>query len=857
MVPQKTILVVEDNLINRMILKEILSPEYEVLEAENGLEALDVLARQKREMSLILLDINMPVMDGYTFLDRVKSDTDYASIPVIVTTQSDSESDEVMALSKGAADFVAKPYKPQIILHRAANIIHLRESAAMINLVQYDRLTGLYNKEFFYRRVKETIARNPDVEYDIVCSDIENFKFVNDIFGIQTGDAILRKVAEICRTFVGNHGFCGRFNADQFVCMLEHRQEYSDEYFIYADEEVNVFTNVKNVMIKWGIYHIKDKTLNVEQMCDWALLAANSIKKQYSKHFATYDDDLRNRLLREKAITDGMEPALNEGQFEIYLQPKYSIMDNSLAGAEALVRWNHPEWGFQSPAQFIPLFEQNGFITRLDQYIWDRACAVIQQWDAKGCPPIAVSVNVSRADIYNVDVVDILLRTVEKYGLSASRLHLEITESAYTEKPEQIIQTVSQLRELGFVIELDDFGSGYSSLNMLHNMPVDVLKLDMKFIQSETAKPISQGIMHFIMELARWMNLSVVAEGVETKEQLERLQEIGCDYVQGYYFARPMPVDEFEDLLRDSGEAAGTGKLDKKLEESQKRLILIADEDENCRREARETFTGIFDVLEASDNKTALKFMGDYEDELAAVILSMTLGGQDEPFVLETIQKERRLWSIPVIATSPADEQAEEKALELGVADFAGKPYSRKGIWKRVIRAMDMKIFAERERALMEEAYRDYMTGLLNRRGFLSAVRALRQDDAPLAVYLFDLDNLKEVNDTLGHAAGDRLISKFAQLLGYQTRGTDILARYGGDEFIVVMKQMNSEMNALKKGEDICKAISDIGIKEGSHISCSAGAVLWNGREPIDQMITQADQALYIAKKSGKGGCRL
>lgn len=551
MIVKRKIMVVEDNPINRMMLSEILSSEYQVLEAANGQEALLLLKEHKDEISLILLDIVMPVMDGYTFLSHIKADPDNASIPVIVTTQNDGESDEVAALSHGAADFVAKPYKPQIILHRVASIINLRETAAMINQIRRDRLTGLYSKEFFYQQARELLVRHPERQYDIICSDIENFKLVNDIFGIPAGDRLLCGVAQIYRELVGNSGICGRFNADQFACLLERRLLYTDEMFQKANEKIHSFSNAKNVVMKWGIYSIEDRSISVEQMCDRALLAARSIKWQYRKNFATYDDELRNKLLREQAITDEMEAALAQGQFEVYLQPKYGIQDGSLAGAEALVRWNHPKWGMQSPAEFIPLFEKNGFITKLDQFVWDKSCSVLQQWDQKGYPPISVSVNVSRADIYNADIANLLTQTILKYKLPPSRLHLEITESAYTEDPNQIIDTVRHLRNLGFVVEMDDFGSGYSSLNMLNQMPLDVLKLDMKFIQSETAKPVNQGILRFIMGIARSMNLPVVAEGVETNEQLERLQQIGCDYAQGYYFAKPMSCVEFEALIKE------------------------------------------------------------------------------------------------------------------------------------------------------------------------------------------------------------------------------------------------------------------------------------------------------------------
>ena len=828
MISQKKILVVEDNEINRAMLSEILSSEYQVLEAENGAVALDVLKEYGEGISLILLDIIMPVMDGYTFLAHVKADQAYSSIPVIVTTQSDGESDEVAALSHGAADFVAKPYRPQIILHRVASIINLRETAAVINMIQYDRLTGLYSKEFFYQRVKEILLQHPDRKYDILCSDIENFKLINDIFGIPAGDRLLCGVADMYTRLVGDKGICGRFNADQFACLLEHTAEYTDDMFIELGMEINSLSHAKNIVMKWGIYSIHDRGISVEQMCDRALLAANSIKGQYGKYCAAYDDQLRSRLLREQAITDGMEAALAEGQFEVYLQPKYRIKDDRLAGAEALVRWNHPEWGMQSPAYFIPLFEKNGFITKLDQYVWDRACAVLREWEDKGYPPLSVSVNVSRADIYNADIADILLNTIRRHRLPPSRLHLEITESAYTENPAQIIHTIGRLRELGFVIEMDDFGSGYSSLNMLNKMSIDILKLDMKFIQSETAKPVNQGILRFIMGLARWMNLGVVAEGVETREQLERLREIGCDYVQGYFFARPMPCGEFEALLRKERTTVDEGQAQAKERpwvEQWSRVILVADEDAEYRSQVKKTFENNYQVVEAADGEAALACIASYENKIAVAILSMTLDGPDNFSVLEVLLREKSVWNIPVIATGPGDTQLEERVLDAGVDDFAGKPHTQKSLW--------------------------------NRRGLEASVEALHKEDCPLAVYLFDLDNLKYINDSFGHGEGDRMLMKFSEIIRSHTRGTDILSRFGGDEFIVVMKQMRSEEMALKKGEEICRAVRESGWREGLVPACSAGIVIGNEEDGLNEMVKRADEALYNAKTANKGGCCL
>lgn len=689
MFSRKKILVVEDNMLNRSLLCQILSSDYDVMEAENGQEALDKLKQYGEGIALILLDITMPVMDGYTFLSIMKADSAYSSIPVIVTTQNDAESDEVAALSHGATDFVAKPYKPQIILHRVAGIIRLRETAAMMNLLQYDRLTGLYSKEFFYQQVSSILMRYPERQYDIVCSDIENFKLINDVFGVGTGDRLLCGIARAYEQRMDGRGICGRLNSDQFACFMEHDLEYNDDMFVEASAEVNAMLEIHNIVMKWGIYSVEDRTVSVEQMCDRALLAARSIKGQYGKYFAIYDDTLRNQLLREQAITDSMESALAQNQFLVYLQPKYRIKDESLMGAEALVRWNHPEWGFMSPAEFIPLFEKNGFITKLDQFVWDKACAELREWDERGYDPISVSVNVSRADIYNEDLAAILIKIVEKYGLAPSRLHLEITESAYTENPKQIIDTVTLLREQGFVIEMDDFGSGYSSLNMLNDMPIDVLKLDMKFIRTEIAKPKSQGILQFIINLARWMSLSVVAEGVETKEQLGRLSEIGCDYVQGYYFARPMPCKEFEALL--SSYTAGLKQQAGEEEETEIThelpILLVADEDDQYRGEVRREFEGRYRIVETGNCEDTLAYIGSHKN-IAAVVLSLTLPEPDGFAVLKRIQREKKLWNLPVITTAKTDPALESRALDMGADDFICKPHFMESLSRRIQRSV-------------------------------------------------------------------------------------------------------------------------------------------------------------------------
>ena len=850
MLLERKILVVEDNEINRAALCVILSSQYTVLEAENGEQALSLLEKYREGISLILLDIVMPVMDGYTFLKHLKADHRLNSIPVIVTTSNNSEADEVAALSSGATDFIAKPYSAKVILHRAAGIIRLRETSALIHQIQYDRVTGVYSKEYFCQQVRDILLRNPDVKYDILCSDIEDFKLINDTFGMATGDRLLRQVAELCTQRLGDHGVCGRLNADQFACLLEHRDDYADEMFTQADSRINHGFGDQNVIMKYGIYTVEDRDVSVEQMCDRALLAAHSIKGKYGRHFALYDDKLRGTLLRRQAITDGMETALATGQFEVYLQPKYQIRDGRLAGAEALVRWNHPEWGLQPPAEFIPIFERNGFITKLDQYVWERVCALMQSWDEKGYPRINISVNVSRMDIYNTNLVDLLTGIVQRHGLSPSRLHLEITESAYTDTSRQLIETLGTLRRLGFVIEMDDFGSGYSSLNMLTEMPIDVLKLDMKFIQTEITRPTGQGILRFIVDLARWMKLSVVAEGVETREQLERLQNDGCDYAQGYYFAKPMPVENFVLVLTaqappaDINNSRSSGSADR-----MDRVLLVADEDKEYRAQMHRAFSDCFKVLEAASYEQAVKTLGNHPHQISAVILSLTLqGGAD---ILTAIQKERGAWETPCVATGPLDMELERSAMELGAADYAAKPHNQESLRRRVLRAMSLHTLQARIQSLQDEDCRDTMTGLLNRRGLYTIAKSLRHESSS-AVYLFELDGLKKFNEKYGYVEGDHLIFHFASLLRAHTRVDDVLVRLGGDEFLIVMSHISSIEVAHKKETAILRAYYESRYVDPDAGTCFAGTVLRNAEESLDEIIRRAREAMYAAKAGDK-----
>lgn len=546
---RRTLLVVEDNFINRDILCKILEKDFNTIEAENGKEALNILKEKFRDIDLILLDLVMPVMDGYEFLRWIKTEPDFSTIPVIVTTSRDSDEDELFCLENGAMDFVSKPYRPEIIRRRVINIIRLRESSSMLRLLEHDQLTGLYSKEYFYQHVRRVLDENPDVGYDIICSDIDSFKLINERQGVEMGDRVLRYMADRFRTALGEKLICARIGADVFAILIEHGTIEYEKELSQMVHNLTEHAPVHNMVVQFGIYMNVNRTIPVSGMCDRAMLALNRIKHQYGECYSVYDDSLRLSLLKEKQMVDSMEEALCEKQFQAFYQPKHELENGKIAGAEALVRWYHPEFGYMSPGEFIPLFEKNGFITKLDYYVWEEVCRHMRMWLAEGMKMLPVSVNISRVDFRTPDLAERIEALVDKYEIPHDMFHLEVTESAYTDNPQNIIDTVKELRNRGFTIEMDDFGTGYSSLNMLGELSVDILKLDMHFIQKKSL-PQDKSILSFIISMSKLLELDTIAEGVETKEQVDKLKSMGCKYVQGYYYAKPMPAEEFTNYLK-------------------------------------------------------------------------------------------------------------------------------------------------------------------------------------------------------------------------------------------------------------------------------------------------------------------
>ena len=407
-------------------------------------------------------------------------------------------------------------------------------------------LKGISKLKCFRRNVKRLLFSSSK-NIGFIQFDIRKFKIVNDLYGEKFGDEILdfvlRQLEELCH----DEQFFINLRSDVFMVVTEYDTEEDLMTFIHQlESRISCYKNIK-LQMSYGVYTVEDRKMELRQMEDRAAMARKAAKNNILTNILFYKEQFKETLYNRKFIEENMQTAIAKRQFMMYLQPKYSITQNKIIGAEALVRWRHPDRGMIYPDQFIPIIEENGFIKKVDYYIWEEACHFIKKCEETGIVSCPVSVNVSRVHLRDDECIQVLDDLIKKNNIPKSLLELEITETAHDQ---QISMKALQLKNEGFTLLMDDFGSGYSSLNILLETPFDVIKLDKKFMENMMVSDKGRLILEQVVAMAGKLDLGLLAEGVETREQVELLQNIGCDQVQGYYYARPMPEEEFFALLK-------------------------------------------------------------------------------------------------------------------------------------------------------------------------------------------------------------------------------------------------------------------------------------------------------------------
>lgn len=553
---EQKILIAEDNQINRRILVKMFSDEYQVIEAVDGQEAIELLQKYQDQIVALLLDIIMPVKDGYDVLNYMKNEKMTQQIPVVVMTGDSAKSSEEKALDLGAWDFVSKPYEPRILMTRVKNAIARSKMSYLSQIkhvAEHDLLTNIYNRGHFYEMAEKIIKEHPEDTKAFIRIDIKRFHLINSFFGEKGGDELLKyvaaQIADIAEKYDWN--VFGRIESDVFGVCVPYDEDLCRGDVKLLTDRIKEFNTEYLIEPSFGVYVITDDNLSAEDMFLNASLASMECKAKYMVSTGFYTPQMRERLQFQEEISKEMHHGLENGEFVVYYQPKYLTRSKTPCGAEALVRWINPQKGLIMPNDFIPVFEQNGFIGELDMYVWNAVCKQMRTWLDKGLEVGSISVNLARADVRNPNLVEHLTNLIEIYQLKPDMLNLEFTEGAYMDNPDAIKEVVDKLHEAGFTITMDDFGSGYSSLNLLKDIEVDFLKVDMKCLSIDPTNTKSRKILSSVIAMAQWLDIPVITEGVETEEEYTFLKSIGCEYIQGYYFSKPLPVEEIECIVSE------------------------------------------------------------------------------------------------------------------------------------------------------------------------------------------------------------------------------------------------------------------------------------------------------------------
>lgn len=548
--------------------------------------------------------------------------------------------------------------------------------------VERDTLTGLNNRDSFYSSVEKLLSKDNEHTYVIGMINVDRFKIVNELFGSKNGDMILKNIADVLKNITKQLGTCARLEADRFaICTTA---EYIDnnigeiENFLIGKDSWNSLNYP--IFLHAGFCTVDDRNTPVDLLCDRANMALQEVKGNYITRWNYYNDSLKKSILIEQELINEMDNALKNHEFVVYYQPIVDVRTKKTISAEALVRWQHPKKGMISPGIFIPAFEKNGFITKLDMYVCEEVCRHQREEKDRGNRVVPVSVNLSRINFYNANLYDEVLGLLDKYELKSEDIKLEITESAYEDNPQDLIMAIHTLQKYGFKVLMDDFGSGYSSLNMLKDCCFDILKIDMKFMDDLEQSERASNIIYTIIQLAKNLQIETVVEGVENEKQYNMLRSMGCDNIQGYYFSKPVPEDAFVGRLEKEASLEDTDEF-----YEDKETILVIDDSGVSRFVIKEALCEKYNIIETSDGAKAIEILKKNFSQISLVICDIYMPDVSGFDVLKKMRQISFLRKMPVImVTAYGDFENEAQAIELGAIEVINKPINTVLLKKRI-----------------------------------------------------------------------------------------------------------------------------------------------------------------------------
>lgn len=567
--PKDKILVLVESKEYRAWLNEVFSEKYTVLNAANSTDAMNIVFANS-DICLAVVDSVLCEMDGFEFFKNLKDSGLNDSFPSILAFDTVSDSSFSVAVENGFSECVSKRERNAVLLNRADNLISRKKISDELKKLKSentilrikDHLTGVYNYEGFKEKAIDIIRSNPGLNFEIAFFDIKSFKYINELFGIETGNTVLKHWTEHLQSVLGENEILGRYNSDRFVILTVYDPEnVVTQRFADARDEMAVFLDKPGKPYKidfaTGIYYLTNEDKinpEIDKFIGLAKIAHEVARHKSGTCVEICSEDQWKQYLLEQDICSHLEDALKNGEITVWLQPQFDYITRKISGAEALCRWNHPKHGQIRPDIFIKALENSGQIYQLDQFVWETVCKLLKELHKKPyAKNLSLSINVSRKD-FNQDKspVEVIEDFINKYSLTPQDLHIEITESAHDDNNKILIERVQQFANKGFVVELDDFGSGYSSINRLQDLCIGILKLDKDFVQCAEHSDKSRNILETIVELGKKLEFILIAEGVENETQARLVGELGCHIIQGFLLGKPMPIDEFCSLLENN-----------------------------------------------------------------------------------------------------------------------------------------------------------------------------------------------------------------------------------------------------------------------------------------------------------------
>ena len=548
----RTLFVIKSESSRKHNFSDMFSGSYDLIETTFSKDSTELLKKHFSEISLIVIDTADNTDESIAFIREIEVDEKFRAVPVIVIADDSLENEEERFLAEGVSAFTTYSTKQNLILLQTANLINLRENAETGIVSDIDEVTGLFNRFAFFRIADTIIQENPDDEFVIYISEVDGIKGYNEKNGKDAGDALLRTIGEYMRNIGDECLAAGRFAGDQFVSLFRKDEKLNSRLLeMNVNEAYSFFkgdAGIDKLRIRCAIYEDIEHGIPISETCDHALLALQTIRGKYGKTVVHYEASVLTVHRKKERIVDSMKEALEQNQFRVFYQPKHDVNTGELTGAEALIRWVHPDFGFMSPGEFIPVFEQNGFISEVDNFVWNRTCENLNRWINKGFKVVPISINASKLDFMKPDFFDNLHRASTGMNVPPELLHIEVTESLFSDQIDELVEILTKCQKNGYKIELDDFGSGYSSLNTLSVLPLDIVKMDMSLVKAITNFK-NMRVFSACINLAKSLGLKTVSEGVETNEQMWTIRELGGDAIQGYLYSKPLSEEDFEKYL--------------------------------------------------------------------------------------------------------------------------------------------------------------------------------------------------------------------------------------------------------------------------------------------------------------------